>query len=371
MITADELAALQQRLKKFIAEEDLGLAIRAAIASVPSHAAVANTLILLQARLYEAQSREIKGLIEPDHAQRTLARIRADLLTFIENLSVQDFQPALAGNQLPANKTGHLLYAIPPTMPLERDSRCLVRLAFEKETLFQDLEEQRDITTRPVRIAEVMDVALIDPNDEDVFQIRPLSSPEQFVEQGDYSEWIFLVKPLRSGTFPLILRVAVIEVRQGKERRKEIVLEESVRIVAEAVGMDEAEPRFKEAGVLSTSTGPDRADDQPELDEDFDDVRPPSPRITTPGTEKDRPSPAPPPRPKPESAPSARPKTTLRRRWLAIAASLALLVSIGLWTIVTDRNFSTGPAPDVNPVEPYPSPDVDPDSLARDTLPEN
>ncbi|NJN34543.1 MAG: hypothetical protein HC817_10095 [Saprospiraceae bacterium] len=42
----------------------------------------------------------------------------------------------------------------------------------------------------------------------------------------------FAVKPILEGTFPLTLKVAVLEQIDGKERKREIVLEKEIFIVA-------------------------------------------------------------------------------------------------------------------------------------------
>jgi len=117
-----------------------------------------------------------------------------------------------------------------------------------------------DVELKSIRVSEVMEVALIDPNATPAFSIRQINSAEQFLEKGDYTEWVFFVKPLRTGELPLALRVSVVEVVNGKDRKKEIVLEEIVEVLAEAENAadDEAAAGFKNAGYsVSYGSTPD------------------------------------------------------------------------------------------------------------------
>ena len=73
------------------------------------------------------------------------------------------------------------------------------------------------------------------------------------MEKEEYTEWLFFVKPLREGQFPLLLRVSVVEKVGEKERVRDIVLEESVVIVAEPVD-EPAEGAFKASGLIVGKT---------------------------------------------------------------------------------------------------------------------
>jgi len=97
------------------------------------------------------------------------------------------------------------------------------------------------ITLKPLsRVSDIMQVELLDPGKDAAFDIRTISSAEQFVEEEGYTEWLFQVTPLRAGTFPLLIKVSVIELLLGKERKKEIVLEEAVQVSADAEVTPEA-----------------------------------------------------------------------------------------------------------------------------------
>ena len=142
---------------------------------------------------------------------------------------------------------GSLLYHVPKVMQLGKNARCTIRLAFDKESLLKYLSRENNVTIEEIRISEVMQVELADPLDEGAFQVKSLSDKEQFVEEGDYSEWQFYVKPQIEGVHPLIIRIAVIEEIRGKERKKVIVLEELINIVTAATKSDD-DPGFKQSG---------------------------------------------------------------------------------------------------------------------------
>jgi uncharacterized protein (TIGR02145 family) len=130
---------------------------------------------------------------------------------------------------------GNILYNIPNTMEVEKESRCEVRVAFDKEALVEEIEITSDITIKDIRISNLMEVDLIDPGstEQSPFSIRTITGKEQFVDLNDFTQWIFYVKPLAVGVYPLVLKVTVIEYFHGKERKREIVLEETITVVAQ------------------------------------------------------------------------------------------------------------------------------------------
>lgn len=133
----------------------------------------------------------------------------------------------------PAHPTkGGLLYSIPGVMELEQESRCEVRIAYDKAALLVDFDPSKERTVRDIRISNLMEVELMDPapGGTAAFAVRTISSAEQFIDPDGYTQWIFYVKALREGIHPLALKVTVIEVLEGRERKKEIVLEENIEV---------------------------------------------------------------------------------------------------------------------------------------------
>lgn len=144
------------------------------------------------------------------------------------------------------DKRGNVLYQIPEEMELNKDTKCIIRIAFEEVFLHKDLETFIEPTIKDIRVSNLMEVDLIDPLQQGTFQIRAINKKEQIIDKNDFTQWLFYVKAQQSGTFPLLVKVTLIEVFYGKERRKEIVLEETINVVT---SLTETQTQtFKSAG---------------------------------------------------------------------------------------------------------------------------
>ena len=224
---ATQLADLIRRIRDLIAEGDLESALRTLRDALPETVAKYELAFSLLMRYNMAVRERIRGALNFDESELAMGRISSALMELLGGLEPRDF--AAADN---ASRNGHILYKIPPEMLLQHKHRCVVRLAFEEAVLVKNIEISGTVI-KPIRISEVMEVEMLDPNESPTFQIRPINSAEQFVEKGDFSEWIFMVRPLIAGEWPLMLRVKVIEVVNGRERQKEIVLEEIIAVNAD------------------------------------------------------------------------------------------------------------------------------------------
>ncbi len=207
-------------------------------------------LILLESRYQEVTRRLIQGIVSNEDAQLEFNKIRKDILDFIEGIEENHLKETEAVNPYdgkPDIYNGELLYRIPPEMFIEEEVKCLVRLAFDRKILMEDLEKEDHDVMKDVRISDVMGVELLDPEGE-AFQIRSLNDIVQFVEKDFYTEWVFYVKPQKEGKHTLVLKVSVIEMRDGIERRRNVVLEEKVMIVTTPVPEAPDGSAFKSAG---------------------------------------------------------------------------------------------------------------------------
>jgi hypothetical protein len=125
---------------------------------------------------------------------------------------------------------GKILYDIPGSMMLNQQQKCIVRIG-ENEAVVKDNDQfSPGVKIESVKLSNIMRVDLLDVNEPVKFMIKSISDAEQTYEPGSYSEWIFYVTPLAQGVFPLILKVSLIKMIDGKERRKDIVFEKSVTI---------------------------------------------------------------------------------------------------------------------------------------------
>lgn len=216
----------------------IGLALQELKHYLPSSSKKYNELIQLESQLNLANLNQRNGTVSYSDLQVTYNQIRWNLSTLIDSLKVEDFEVVAPEAKAKKSKHGSILYQIPRVMELEKEKRCVVRLAFKEEYLLENIKLTPDTHIESIRIAEVMAVELLDPSAQAAFAIRTLNSPDQFIDEDDYTEWIFMVKPLLEGTYPLVLKVAVIEIKNGVERRREIVLEEMVTITIESVEIE-------------------------------------------------------------------------------------------------------------------------------------
>jgi formylglycine-generating enzyme required for sulfatase activity len=240
------LNELKATLKDMLAEDGLGPALQRLKAALPPDSRAYNDVVLLETDLKEANRKMLRGSIGQAELDVKYNSLRERFMELLDSLDERDLEAAQSGKK---SKQGSLLYQIPGQMAVEKETRCRVRIAYDEDTLLENIELTRDTRIKDVRIAEVMEVELIDPAETPAFSIRTFNSQDQFVEKDEYTEWIFFVKPLREGQFPLLLRVSVIEKVGDKERVRDIVLEETVVIVADPVE-EAAATEFKPSGYV-------------------------------------------------------------------------------------------------------------------------
>lgn len=190
---------------------------------------ILSDVIILESRYQNVHSDfVIKGILPREDYDRTVLQINFAILELIERLEKSTF---LTSNSAKDKSNGRILHNIPGIMPLGKESRCTVRIAYDDATLLRDFKATEDTVIQNVRIAEVMGVELIDFNETPAFTIRTITEEEQFLTSDDFTQWIFQVKPILEGKFPLTLKVSVIEQIDGKERKRDIVLEKEIFII--------------------------------------------------------------------------------------------------------------------------------------------
>lgn len=214
----NQLTLLSGRFNRLIKEERLGL-LSSSDAQIERNRIVVALLEL---------AKEVEDEIKRDEISK-MAGAEPDELGIHEMFELIDDSKPLPTAALSALK-GYLLRSIPDKMQLHNLHRCLLRIAYDKESLLQDLEKDTpDVVVRDgIRVSEKMQVELIGG---DAFEITPLTEKEQILEAGFPTQWDFDVRPQKLGVFPLNFKVAVI-LPNGK---KEIVLTEKVDVVTEAV----------------------------------------------------------------------------------------------------------------------------------------
>jgi formylglycine-generating enzyme required for sulfatase activity len=246
---AEALDALQDNLRESLAKDGLSAALSALKKALPEQTEKYNLVFQLETRLNRINKDRIKGILSQEDLELAYNRLSDDILNLIANLSTADFAPP-AANAANAKKSGSVLYQIPRTMKLdaEEEYRCVVRLAFNEEIIVENLDLTKDTELKPIRVSEIMEVELKDPNESPAFKIRTVNSVEQFLEESAYTEWIFYVNPTRAGKLPLLLVIAVKEYIKDRPVKREIVLEELVNVTTEVEDSIEDTATFQHTG---------------------------------------------------------------------------------------------------------------------------
>ncbi len=216
-----------------------------------------NDYIQIKSRYNSLQRELLLGVL--DHSTYDISRnnISKALLLLAEEISEKDLIPEGGVKEEKEDKHGEVLYHVPDLMQLNHEEKCTVRIAFEADQLFRDWEKTDVDVVKSIRVSEIMAVSMLNVDETDPpFAIRTLSETVQFLDKDDFTEWLFYVKPIRMGKFPLILRVSVIEMINNKEYKKDIVLEEEIIVQADEVPPS-GEAEFKSAGTsITLNTNP-------------------------------------------------------------------------------------------------------------------
>ncbi len=155
-----------------------------------------------------------------------------------ENESDVDDNEIVSGNN-----GGYLLYSIPNEMTLNVLYKCIIRISILKEKLLKDFFVETVRIKNIEKVSDVMEVDLINMGNKN-FLIEKPNSKDQIVDGETCTEWIFYVTPIKLGLHKLILKISTVAFINNKERKKEILLEESVNILTIEL-YDDNPPNFK------------------------------------------------------------------------------------------------------------------------------
>ncbi len=282
-----------------------------------------NMFVQVKGRYSNYLSNVALGMVGQKDLDQQYAQLANALLFVIDGIQDSDLKPNDEIKPVSDPRRGELLYQIPRKMMEMKEYRCAVRVAYLKNVIMDDWEASADDVQRDVRVAEVMAVELVNVLEDEPFQIRALSSALQFLDENDYTEWIFMVKAKRDGEFPLALKISVVEVRNGREVKKDVVLEEHITVASE----EEIPQKFKGSGyeiALGEQALPEAERSQPGS-KVIPEAAQPSAVVS--------PSPAPLPQP----APSTMQKSSGQNkniRSMALFLAFIMLGSISTWAFV-------------------------------------
>lgn len=243
------LSQIQEELKSLL-PNGIDLTLNAIKAVLNTGTDKFNSVILLESSYRDNNQSLLMGLITSENANLEFNKIRQAILLFIDDLKETDLKSADNGlGTKPVDQyNGEVFYRIPEKMQVEVEVKCIIRVAYDKIVLMEGIEQKETDVIKDLRISDVMGVELIDPNETPHFKIRTFNDQVQRIEKDLYTEWIYYVKPLAIGIFPLLLKISVIEIRDGIERKRDVVLEETVEITT-TIPPDGGETKLMPTGI--------------------------------------------------------------------------------------------------------------------------
>lgn len=118
-----------------------------------------NDIFMLNSQFNAAKNQFIlQGIIENSDYNRTVSRISLAILEIANKIEKKD-------DIQNTRRRGHLLHKIPSKMALEKETKCIVRIAYFLEQLMDKLVIDEDTFVQDIHVAEVMTVELIDHNE--------------------------------------------------------------------------------------------------------------------------------------------------------------------------------------------------------------
>lgn len=188
----------------------------------------ANDVVMLKSQYHSAKSQFLlNGVIENAEFNRIVARVNLAILVIADRIELGD---KTFGTK---KEKGHLMHKIPSIMIKDKEAKCVIRIAYFLENLYIGLTINDDTITQAIQVTGLMSVELLDDNEVKTFEIRTSTDEEQFIIHEEFTEWIFKVRPLRVGNFLLVLKIGAVELINGKERKRNIIIEKEIKISIE------------------------------------------------------------------------------------------------------------------------------------------
>lgn len=191
-----------------------------------------NDVLMLKSR-FNSGKRDFypNGIINNEEYGMILSKVTLSLLELINKIEKQK-------HSCDKPQIGHLMYKIPVEMEVDKEHKCIVRIAYDLEKLTEKLKIDQNTGFENIRVSNLMNVEIMDNSGNENFSIKNCTHHEQFILKQDFTEWIFLVKPLREGHFSLLLKAVIIENINGNNAYKDIVFEKEVKVLNAICNID-------------------------------------------------------------------------------------------------------------------------------------
>jgi len=243
------LPELRQNLEAKIREGHLPDALNTLLAELSDDSETYRIVSALIARLNVANKERYRNTISSEEYQRHIDQVSADFFDLLAGLAEGDFVAKPVSVRATSGKQGSVLYRVPNTMPIQKPTRCTIRVAVDEDAILENivLDEHVEVKSR-VEISDVMSAELLDP-EGGAFQISALNARTQLVKEAGYTEWNFNVTPLIDGVHQLLVKVSIMEIVPGfaEPIPREISLMETVTIVTDLFSAPEAAAKTEAA----------------------------------------------------------------------------------------------------------------------------
>jgi len=176
---------------------------------------------------------EIRKDVEPDPIKRDVNQEKEIKRNNNKNVTIQD-KTKNNTTTLPevVDNVGTMAYTVPEGMQVGKTYPVRLRIS-KTDNKVELIEGDRNITIydstvksrviiESIRVESIMSAQLI--SDSDKFQITPLSTELQNIEETGYTEWEWRIKPLKGGQTYLKLIVKVRVKEDGQEFYKDITV---------------------------------------------------------------------------------------------------------------------------------------------------
>ncbi len=207
----------KDNIRVMIADAEIEKAIQAALKFWPNRP----ELIMLSGSYKKLQNDNLTGIIALEDYHIQSNQITSSLLNLLDELE--------KGAETSNNK-GFLYYDIPNEMTMGTVVRCRVIIAISEAILIESTKMRNKGSIKEIRISNTMSVQM-GSTDKNGFEIISFNNREQFIEEGDITEWAFNIKPIDSGELFLELNISTIEIISNKERSKPIVIEHKLIVL--------------------------------------------------------------------------------------------------------------------------------------------
>ncbi|MEO6759395.1 MAG: response regulator [Saprospiraceae bacterium] len=129
---------------------------------------------------------------------------------------------------------GRMLYSIPYSMQVGEKIRCTVRVASNEEILKRDWKPSEFDVLNTILVTDRMYMKLeqkATKESESAFDIKLSTKPDEWLNNSNYSQWLFDVIPSQAGTYQLTLKITFFQMRRGSELQRTEVVERTVNVI--------------------------------------------------------------------------------------------------------------------------------------------